>query len=447
MSLRSGAMVQEAAEAGFEGQTQWRMIVALTMIFSISSIDRNIISLLVEPIRHDLGLTDVQMSLLLGFSFVFLFTVCAFPAGYLADRMSRRLLIAIASIFWSIMGLVCALATGFWQLFLGRLGLGAGEAALPPSAFALMRDGIRPEHRARAFGIYYMSPILGRGLGNWGGALILSLAAAGTFAGVPLLGRLHPWQIAIATPALIGIPLAALLFTFREPKRQERTPQRGAATFGELFRHIGANRRVYLLIYGAMFLAQIGNGWNQWLPAAIGRTWHLTPGEIGRVLGPIALVTGPVVLFSLGYIMDRLGKKSPDAVMRVAFIGTALHILPTLFILLAPSIPVMWGSVFFSLLFDGGVLIATSAALSFVTPTRLMGKATAFYAVATNTGSAIGPTIFALVGKYFFTGPLALPSAMLACYPVIMIASMVALWFGGRELLRRAAVEAEAANG
>src|SRR3546814_7997733 len=89
------------------------MVVVLTMIFSLSSIDRGIIPLLVEPIRADLGLSDVQMSLLLGLSFVLLFSLCALPAGYLADIMSRRLLIAISTVFWSIMGILCGLANTF----------------------------------------------------------------------------------------------------------------------------------------------------------------------------------------------------------------------------------------------------------------------------------------------------------------------------------------------
>src|SRR3546814_7176564 len=96
------------------------------------------------------------MSLLLGLSFVLLFSLCALPAGYLADIMSRRLLIAISTVFWSIMGILCGLANTFWHLFFGRLGLGAGEAGLPPAAFSLMRDGVRAEHRARAFSIYHI---------------------------------------------------------------------------------------------------------------------------------------------------------------------------------------------------------------------------------------------------------------------------------------------------
>src|SRR3546814_17182426 len=119
------------------------MVVVLTMIFSLSSIDRGIIPLLVEPIRADLGLSDVQMSLLLGLSFVLLFSLCALPAGSLADIMSRRLHIAISTVFWSIMGILCGLANTFWHLFFGHLGIGAGHTGHPTAAFSLMPAGSR----------------------------------------------------------------------------------------------------------------------------------------------------------------------------------------------------------------------------------------------------------------------------------------------------------------
>lgn len=424
----------------FEGKTQWRMVVALTVIFSLSSADRGILSLLVEPIRLDLQLTDIQMSLLLGFSFVTLFTLCALPAGYLADRVSRRLMIAFCTVMWSLMGIACGLANSFRQLFFCRLGLGAFEAGLPPAAFSLMRDGVRPEHRARAFSIYHMSPIIGRGFANLMGAMLLTLAAAGAFAAWPLFGSLRPWQVAIVAPGLLGIPLALLLFVFPEPKRRRAEivtkKVEDTATFGDLFRHIGVHRRIYLPIYFAMFLAAVANGFHSWLPAAVGRMWDLTPVHIGAVLGPLGLITGPITLLMFGYLMDRYGKKSPGGAMKVAFFGTGLHLPPSLFIFLAPSVTLMWVGVGFSMLFDYATLLATSVALSFITPTRLMGKATAFYAVAANTGSALGPTMFALVAKWFFDGKNALGDALLVSYPFVVILSMVLLWIGGRELIR-----------
>jgi len=442
---REGAGAGDRPETEVSGpsSTNWRMVFVLTAIFSLSSIDRGIIPLLVEPIRADLGLTDVQISLLLGFSFVLLFSLCALPAGYLADVMSRRLLIALSTVFWSVMGILCGFANTFWHLFFGRLGLGAGEAGLPPAAFSLLRDGVHPRHRARAFSVYHMSPIIGKGVANWGGAILLTLAAAGAFRAWPIIGNLQPWQVAIIMPGLLGLPMALLLFTFREPKRSRAatTPEhdKDAPTFGELIRHIHTYRRAYIPIYVAMFLSGVGNGFSAWLPAAIGRTWLLTPSEIGKVLGPVGLLTGPITLLAFGYLMDRFGRKSSGAAMRVAFFGTALHLPPSLFIFLAPSIPLMWTSVGFSMLFDYATLLATSVALSFVTPTRLMGKATAFYAIAANSGSAIGPTFFALIAKFFFMGDEALSDGLLFGYPLVLVLCMVMLWIGGREIARATA--------
>jgi MFS family permease len=285
-----------------------------------------------------------------------------------------------------------------------------------------------------------MSPILGKGVANWGGAILLAAAAAGAFHAWPLIGALKPWQVAIIMPGLIGLPMALLLFAFREPARRHSAGVQGdgeeAPTFRELLAHVSRHRKAYIPIYLAMFLAAVSNGFASWLPAAIGRSWGLAPTEIGRVLGPLGLLTGPVTLLVFGYLMDRFGKSSPGGAMRVALYGTALHLIPSLCIFLAPSVPLMWTAVGVSMLFDSATLLATSVALTFVTPTRLMGKATAFYAIAANSGSAIGPTLFALIGKFFFTGKSALPHALLVGYPVVMVLTMLMLWIGGRVLVQ-----------
>jgi hypothetical protein len=280
-----------------------------------------------------------------------------------------------------------------------------------------------------------MAPILGRGLGNWGGGLVFGLAVAGAFHGWPLLGELRPWQVVFVVAGLVGTPLASLMFIFREPART-RAAGEDAPSFADLFRHISANRRAYIPVYAAIFFATAGNGWNAWLPAALGRTWGLTPADIGAVLGPLSLITGPAALLTMGWLMDRYRRVSPDAAMRIALIATGIHTIPTAYALLAPSIPLMWASVAGSLIFDGAALVATSAALTLITPTRLMGKATAFYAVAANAGAALGPTLFASVAQYGFSGDRALSNALTLCYPLVMGLTMFALWAGGRELLR-----------
>ncbi|MEJ0061514.1 MAG: MFS transporter [Terricaulis sp.] len=130
---------------------QWYMVGVLTLLFTLSFIDRSALNIVVEPIRQDLQITDVQMSVLIGFSFVSMYIVMSIPAGYIADLVSRRAMVGAAVTFWSSAAILCGAASNYWQLFAGRAALGAGEAAFPPAAYSMMKDGVDPRGRARAF--------------------------------------------------------------------------------------------------------------------------------------------------------------------------------------------------------------------------------------------------------------------------------------------------------
>src|SRR5580704_17899673 len=128
-----GVAAQDAAAAGRTGLVrQWYLVGVLAAIYVLNYIDRGALNLIVDSIKADLHITDLQMSLLIGLSFAALYSFLSIPAGYLADLMSRRLLLGGAIIFWSCMASVCGFAGNYWQLFAGRVGLGVGEAVLPP---------------------------------------------------------------------------------------------------------------------------------------------------------------------------------------------------------------------------------------------------------------------------------------------------------------------------
>jgi MFS family permease len=119
---------------------QWYMVAVLTSLYVLAFIDRQALVLLVGPIKQDLGMTDTQMSLLLGMSFAAFYAVLGLPAGYLVDRVSRRGIMGIGVVLWSCMTLSCGLARSYGQLFLGRCGVGIGEAAITPASYSLIRD-------------------------------------------------------------------------------------------------------------------------------------------------------------------------------------------------------------------------------------------------------------------------------------------------------------------
>ncbi|HEX2713091.1 MAG TPA: MFS transporter, partial [Candidatus Acidoferrales bacterium] len=173
----------------------WYVVGALTIAYVFAFIDRQILNLLVRPIRRDLGITDTQMSLLMGFSFALFYSVFGFPLGRLADSKSRRGIIAAGMVLWSILTTACGLARYFWHLLLLRMGVGVGEAALSPSAYSLISDYFPRDRRATAISVYSMAVYLGSGLASLLGGLIVGFASTKGSWTLPAVGAVRPWQL------------------------------------------------------------------------------------------------------------------------------------------------------------------------------------------------------------------------------------------------------------
>jgi MFS family permease len=364
----------------------------------------------------------VQVSLLIGLSFAALYSFLCIPAGYLADVMSRRVLLGSAIFFWSCMATVCGFAGSYGQLFAGRVGLGVGEAVLPPTAYSLLRDGVRPQHRARAFSCYHLGTGVGTALGALIGGSLFALGVAGAFAGVPILGALRPWQLVIAVPGLCGILISYLVFTVHEPPRLAATAE--GSSFGEMFRYVGEHRRLYAPLFASIVFGPMAvSAWGAWQAAAIGRLWGLAVPEIGHMTGLLALAALPFDALIIGFLMDRVsrGGARRDRTIFLA-IGIALaQLVPALMVLYAPSIKLMWVSYACSMLLTNANGVAGTLSLAQITPGRLMGKVTSFYFLIANLlGLAVGPTVTALVAAWFFTGKLAIVGAMTVCYPLLI---------------------------
>ncbi len=423
------------------GRSAWRQVWltgVLTTIYTLNFVDRGALNLIVQPIKDDLHVTDVQMSYLLGLSFVVLYSVCSIPAGYVADIVSRRLMVGAAVLFWSVMQTLCGFAGGYWRLFAGRVGLGVGEAALPPAAYSLLRDGIAPKNRARAFSIYQMGPLLGAGVGALVGGWIYGAASAGAFHGWPVIGQMRPWQVVILAPGLFGFVVAAMMLTVREPRRDAPVERSNLPGFGETFAYVGRHWRLYAPILIVTTVMALATGWNAWLATALVRTWGLSPAVVGKVTGPMGLILNPIAYVAIGQLMDRFTtRERPDGMLRVAIVGTVLNVPASLAVLLAPSIGLMWIALGLSILITGAGQVAIAAIMAEVTPGRLMGKATSLqFLVGNILGLAMGPTLFAAVAERFFTGPRAIADSMMVCYPAIVAVVVVFMAITARELRR-----------
>jgi MFS family permease len=209
----------------------WYVVFALTAIYMLSYMDRVILSLLVAPMKRDLGISDTRVGLLQGLAFGLFYTLIGLPLGRIADTRNRRNLIAAGVVLWSIFTSACSLARSFWTLFLARMGVGVGEASLSPAAYSLIADYFPREQLGVAISVFYMGIYLGTSLSLLVTGLIVDAVSHTPSITVPLLGTMASWRITFLIVGLPGALFALLAYTFREPPRRDvlRTPE-GHAT-------------------------------------------------------------------------------------------------------------------------------------------------------------------------------------------------------------------------
>lgn len=310
------------------GKHAWLALLLLTAVYLVSFMDRQILALLVEPIRADLALGDTTIGTIQGLTFGVIFTLCAIPMGWLADRVPRRKLVSGAVIAWSVLTGLCAFVTSAPQLFLARTGVAIGEAALGPSAAPLIRE-LFPRHQAaRALSVYSLGIPLGGGLAVFLGAVLLPAVGHWDLSAWPLLAALKPWQLTFLLLALPGLALGLLIPLIREPARPAAGEPGGAASLGEAARFFAVHWRTFVGFglpgIGAMMLTF---GIQFWIPAALGRTYGLSPEAVAPYLktwGLMAMGLGVLGTLTGGYVADALRQRHVDGYVRLAAIAMAV---------------------------------------------------------------------------------------------------------------------------
>ena len=310
----------------------WYVVVILTIAYVFSFLDRQILSLLVEPIKADLGISDTQMSLLQGLAFGIFYTLLGIPIGRLADRRSRRAIIAAGTTIWCLMTAACGLAKNFPQLFLARIGIGIGEAALNPSAFSLISDYFPREKRARPMSFYNMGVSLGAGIAMVLGGQIIAWAFGRPPLVVPLVGELFQWQTVFLVVGLPGLLVAVMMITVKEPSRKDRIALSSGSHADD---HLTIRAVANFLwerksTYGTLFLGMsvvtiIGYGYFSWIPTMFMRTWNWEISEIAFAYGVIILIFGPLGVNFGGWLAERWYRKGRRAAhMRVTLLGVCI---------------------------------------------------------------------------------------------------------------------------
>jgi MFS family permease len=295
----------------------------LTLANVSSFVDRQILSLLTEPIQRDLGLSFTQMGALIGVPFAIFFTLMGLPLARLADSRSRRGVIAAGIALWSVMTAACGLAGTYGKLLLARVGVGVGEGSLQAPAISLITDYFPPEQRSTAQSVYATGIFIGSGLAYFIGGWIVGLVSAQELWTVPVVGAIRPWQTVFLMVGLPGLLIAALMWTVREPERQDHS--RGTAPLADVWRWVRGNFGV-VAPYAAGFAASatvnyaIAAWLNRWMIESLG--WLAS--KAGMVQGVLTMIVGTIGVIVGGRLSDWMLKRGHrDAPVRVGIIGAA----------------------------------------------------------------------------------------------------------------------------
>ncbi len=419
----------DAADAGQKKSMAypWLVVAILMVAYVFSFVDRQILNLLVGPIRRDLGISDTQMSLLMGFSFAIFYTILGIPLGRLADSWNRRGLIAGGVVVWSFMTSLCGLAQTYWQLFLFRIGVGVGEATLSPAAYSMIADYFPPDRRATAISVYSMGIYLGSGIAFLLGGLVIQFAVAQGTTTLPLVGDVRPWQLVFFVLGGAGILFSLAFLLVREPPRSGVLVA-GGVPFSAVVAHLWKNRRTVLCHnLGFAMIAFCSYGTAAWVPSFFIRTYGWKAGEVGIIYGLIVMIFGCAGILFGGWLTDRwLKQGKPDAAMRVGIYAAAAAIVCNVYLLPDNGIlaAILMAPGVFALGMPFG---AAPAAIQEIVPNEMRGQTSAVYLFIVNLiGLGVGPTAVALVTDYVFANDLALRWSMLI---VGTAANLIAIGF------------------
>jgi predicted MFS family arabinose efflux permease len=270
----------------------------LVVVYTFNFVDRQILSILMEPIKVDLGLSDTQLGLLTGFAFALFYATLGIPIARFADKGNRRNLIALALTVWSAMTALSGLAQNFWHLLLARIGVGVGEAGCSPPAHSIISDYFPAEKRATALGIYSLGIPVG---------ILFGFLAGGW------LNQFFGWRVAFFVVGVPGILLAILVkFTLREPIRgmsEGRADTAPQPSVSETFTYLWSKRSFRHLAFGGGLTAFVGYGVVTWVPSFLIRSYDMQTGEVGTYLGLILGIPGGIGIALGGWMADRYGSR------------------------------------------------------------------------------------------------------------------------------------------
>ena len=389
--------VHQATAAPHEAYTnryRYYVLALLTLGYVFNFVDRQVMTILIEPIKMEFGASDTQMGLLSGLAFALFYATLGIPVARLADRWSRRNVLAISMTTWSAVTALCATATGFWHLLLLRIGVGIGEAGGTPPSQSLLADYFPPEKRAFAQGILATAPNIGILVGLFGGALI---------------AEAYGWRSVFLVFGIPGVLLAILIqLTIKEPlKVTASASEEGAGLFSTLGNIFRLPSFAHIMV-GVGFTGIAGYGLGVWSPSFLVRVHNMSLVDAGLYLGLIGVFGGGLGTISSGLLVDRLARRDKRWQLWLPSIGIFIALPTQLAFLLWPAehrlvmgdVDVPFALVFMALsaVFASFWIAPSYAAVQNLVPQYWRTQASALMLLAINLlGMGLGPLLVGML--------------------------------------------------
>lgn len=418
----------------------WYVVIILMIVYVFSFVDRQILSLLVDPIKADLGLSDTQISYLGGFTFALFYTFFGVPIARWADSKNRTVLITVGLAVWSFFTMLCGTASRFWTFAFYRMGVGVGEATLSPSAYSIITDMFRPERLAVAISLYSAGIYIGSGLAQVFGGIVIGFAVSATELTVPFVGPVAPWQYVFFAVGFPGLLFTLALLTVREPVRRNRSKSDPSKVIqpppiSEVVAYIRANSRTFLFHnLGIAFTSFVSYGAAYWVPSYLIRVHGLSAQETGIYYGWVVVIFGTAGIVLGGYLADVLTQRGKaEAKMQVAMCGALLGVP---FSIIYPLMPTPTAALLalcpaaFAAAMPLGV---AAAAIQQIMPANMRAQGSALYLFVINLiGLGLGPSAVAWCTDYVFQDPNKVNLSLMWVGTFFGLLSAVLLYFGSK---------------
>lgn len=417
-------------------------LLILTAVYAFAFVDRQILNMLVGPIKAQFGVSDLMIGYLIGPAFIFSFMLVGLPAGLGVDRWNRRNLVMGAGFVWSGATAMAAFADSFATLVVSRAMVGAAEAVIFPAGISLIADMFERRNLPVANSIFLTAPYVGGGIALIAGGLVLQMTEAIPFVAIPLLGSVPGWQTTFLLVAASGLLPVLLLFAVREPARSHGSARTRAnrfsplASLGFLMRH----GRFYLFFYFGMAIAGLVMAMiAAWAPTYLVRSFGMKPAEIGVTYGVMVLFAGLAGGISGPLVNRWMGRRFPYPTMFTACMGPALILLLVvgLVIVRHPAATMICLALFtMSYSFP---LSTAGTSLQLVTPGALRGTASAVYLIFNSLiGYALGPALVPLVAVHLFGDADAIGPALKLLAAICGVLSLTLLMMAARGFVAEA---------